>query len=197
MANANFSHQLKDFLKGNQPKTLQNLIDNFAEKSFAVLFLLLMIIPALPLPTAGVTHIFEIIAMLLALELIAGRKSVWLPKKWHNITLPIKLQTSALPALIKLISKVEKYSKQRLSKVIGNSVSARIIGLIIFILTLFAFLAPPFSGLDTLPALGVVIISLALIFEDLILCIVGLIVGVVGIGLVITLGRLVFRVFYT
>ena len=193
MANAGFSLQLQDFLKGNQPKTLQNLIDNFAEKSFAVLFLLLMVIPALPLPTGGITHIFEIIAMLLALELIAGRKSVWLPKKWHNLTLPTKLQTSALPSLIKLINKVEKYSRPRLSKVLGNRVTVRIIGLIIFILTLFAFLAPPFSGLDTLPALGVVIISLALIFEDLILSIIGLLVGVIGIGLVITLGNLVFQ----
>jgi hypothetical protein len=34
---------------------------------------------ALPLPTGGATHVFEIIAMLLALELIAGRDQIWLP----------------------------------------------------------------------------------------------------------------------
>ncbi len=157
------------------------------------MFLLLMVIPALPLPTGGITHVFEIIVMLLALELIAGRKSIWLPKKWRELNLPTKLQTSVLPSLLKLIRKIEKYSRPRLSRALSNSVSVRIIGLIIFVLTLFAFLAPPFSGLDTLPSLGVVIISMALIFEDLILSIVGIIVGITGVGLVIALGRLVFQ----
>lgn len=193
MPDSSFSVQLEEFIKDKQPKTLRNLADKFAEKSFAVLFLLLMVIPALPLPTAGITHIFEVIAMLLAIELLAGRKSVWLPKKWHNLKLPAKLQTSALPLLIKLINKVEKYSRQRFSKTLNNQLTVRITGLIIFVLTVFAFLAPPFSGLDTLPALGVVIISLAMIFEDFVLSIIGFLVGLVGVGLVVTLGRFVFQ----
>ena len=193
MANEKFSKQLQNFLNSKKPKTLQKLIDNFGEKSFAILFLILMVIPALPLPTGGITHIFEIIVMLLALELIVGRKSVWLPKKWRFKNLPTKLQTSALPSIIKFISKIESFSRPRLSKALSRSLSVRITGLIIFVLTLFAFLAPPFSGLDTLPSLGVVIISLALIFEDLVLSIVGLVVGIIGISLVLLLGKLVFQ----
>ena len=190
---SSFSNSLQKFLIDEKPKTLQSLIDNFNEKSFAVMFLLLMIIPALPLPTGGITHVFEIIVMLLALELIAGRKSVWLPKKWRIKKLPNIIQTSALPKIVKFISKIERYSRPRLSRILANNYSVRLVGLIIFILTLFAFLAPPFSGLDTLPSLGVVVISLAMIFEDLLLSIAGFIIGVFGIGLVITLGKIVFR----
>lgn len=193
MVNAKFSLQLEEFLKSKKPKSLQNLIDNFAAKSFAILFLLLMITPALPLPTGGITHIFEIIVMLLAIELIAGRKSVWLPMKWRNKNLPIKLQKSALPSFIKFIKKIEKFSKPRFNNILSSNISIRILGLSIFVLSLIAFLAPPFSGLDTLPSLGVVLISLAFIFEDLILCIVGLMVGFIGAGLVIILGNLVFK----
>ena len=184
---------MQKLLAGKQSITLQGLVDNFAEKSFAILFLLLMAVPALPLPTGGVTHIFEIVTMLLALEGIAGRRTVWLPKRWQNKALSTGLQTSALPRFIKIIKWVEKYSRPRLSQLQANSASKRIIGLIILLFTIFAFLAPPFSGLDTLPALGVVLISLALLFEDALLILIGIAAGIIGIGLVLLLGRLAFR----
>ena len=56
-------------------------------------------------------------------------------------------------------------------------------------LTLTAFLAPPFTGLDTLPSLGIVLISLGVLFEDALLALIGLIIGAAGVLLVIVLGR--------
>ena len=48
-----------------------------------MLFVLLLALrPALP--TGGVTHVFELIAMLLALQLIVGRRHVWLPERWRQ-----------------------------------------------------------------------------------------------------------------
>ena len=193
MASERFSQHLEDLVSGSSPKTLQILIDHFAEKSFAVLFLLLMAIPALPLPTGGITHIFEIIVMLLALELIVGRRTIWLPKKWRKLELPKKVQTSTLPGLIKLIRKVEKYSRPRLESLINHSLFNKILGLTVLTLALSAFLAPPFTGLDTLPSLSVVLISLAVILDDIIVAIIGAVVGVVGIGLILALGSLVFK----
>src|SRR5262245_23188302 len=78
------SDKLEGWLSGDEPKTIGSLIDVFQEKSFAVLFVLLLAVPALPLPTGGVTHVFEVIAMLLALELIVGRRKVWLPERWRG-----------------------------------------------------------------------------------------------------------------
>lgn len=190
---AKFSQTLQKTLSSNGPKTLEQIIDTFAEKNFAILFLLLLAIPALPLPTGGITHIFEIIAMLLAIELIAGRKTVWLPKKWLNKELPKSIQTTALPKFISIIKWIEKYSKPRLKNIQLNSVSTRFIGLIILIFTIFAFIAPPFSGLDTLPSLGVLLLSLAIILEDSLLSIIGLIVGGIGIGLIFLLGRVALQ----
>ena len=191
--NKPFSQRLHEWLISEKPKTLQNLIDHFAEKSFAVLFLVLLAIPALPLPTGGVTHIFEIIAMLLALELIVGVNTVWLPKKWRNLNLPMKLQSSTLPSLVKFLRKVERHSRFRLRSVLENNFAVRIIGLVVFTFTLFAFLAPPFSGLDTLPSLGVVLISLALILDDFMLFLLGLVIGAAGIGLVVGTGEILIN----
>jgi hypothetical protein len=51
-----------------------------------------------------------------------------------------------------------------------------------------AFFAPPFTGLDTLPALGVVLLSLGVLLEDFLLVIVALAIGVAGVALEIFLG---------
>lgn len=183
-----FSGKLEAWVKNDKPKTLAELTNVFAQKSFAVIFLLLMSIPALPIPTGGITHIFEIITMLLALELIVGRQSVWLPDKWKNKQLGEIITGKALPFITRRIKTFEKFSRPRMSGWLKNRVMISGLGLIVFGLTLSAFLAPPFSGLDTLPALGVVLIALGIILEDIVGAIFGLLVGVAGVAVVIGLG---------
>ena len=51
-----------------------------------------------------------------------------------------------------------------------------------------AFVAPPFTGLDTLPALGVVLLSLGVLLEDIAVVLVALVVAAAGIALEIVLG---------
>ena len=69
----------------------------------------------------------------------------------------------------------------------------QLFGLVVFGLTLSAFLAPPFSGLDTLPSLGVVVIGLGLLLRDAALAAAGAVIGAVGVALVIALGTLVVK----
>jgi hypothetical protein len=51
-----------------------------------------------------------------------------------------------------------------------------------------AFVAPPFTGLDTLPALGVVLLSLGVLLEDMLIAAAALIVLATGVVLEIVLG---------
>ncbi len=44
------------------------MIEMFGEKGFAILLALVLSAPALPVPTGGATHVFEIISVLLALQ---------------------------------------------------------------------------------------------------------------------------------
>lgn len=175
------------------PKTLGLLIDVFADKSFAILFMLLMAMSALPVPTGGITNIFELTVLLLSLELILGRNSVWLPKKWIGRELPEKFWQKSVPKLVRLIRKLDRWSRPRLSSLSNKVWYTRLIGLLVFIMTCFAFLAPPFSGLDTLPSMGVILLSLSLIMEDILLAAAGLIVGSVGIAIILVLGNLAFQ----
>src|SRR3954465_5280048 len=81
------SDELERWLAGDGDKTLGGLIELFEEKAFALLFVLLLGVPALPLPTGGATHVFEVIAVLLALQLIAGREHIWLPQRCRQLEL--------------------------------------------------------------------------------------------------------------
>lgn len=183
-----FSSHLERWGKGKSPKTLAGLSKVFAEKSFGVIILILMAVPALPIPTGGITHIFEIIAMLLALELMSGRRIVWLPKKWQRMKIGGGKHDRIIPFMARRIKWFERFSRPRLSGLMNDSRFLRAIGLIIFVLTFAAFLAPPFSGLDTLPALGVVLICLSLILEDAVLLLAGLIIGGIGVALEVGIG---------
>src|SRR6476659_401901 len=154
------SDALQGWLEGNSDKTLGSLVEVFGEKSFAVLFVLLLGVPALPLPTGGVTHVFEIIAALLALELIAGRTQVWIPERWRAIELAGPRQQRFLAGLMRMIRRLERISRPRFRFLFDHRLSNLVFGLLVLAGTAGAFLAPPFTGLDTLPALGVVLLSL-------------------------------------
>jgi hypothetical protein len=182
------SDSLERWLNGEEEKTVAGLIGVFGEKSFAILFVLLLGVPALPLPTGGATHVFEIIAVLLALQLIANRDEIWLPRRWRGLELAGERQQRFLTGLMKLIRRLERLSRPRLRFLFHHRLSNIVFGLLVIAGSAGAFFAPPFTGLDTLPSLGVVLLSLAVLLEDFLVVIVALIVGGVGIVLEVVLG---------
>jgi hypothetical protein len=183
------SDELEGWLRDDTDKTLGSLIQLFGRRSFALLFVLLLGVPALPLPTGGVTHVFEIIAMLLALQLIANRDEIWLPERWCKLEVAGEKQQRFIGGLMRMVRRLEGVSRPRLSFLFGHRLSNILFGVLVIGGSLGAFLAPPFSGLDTLPALGVVLLSLGVLLEDIAVVTAGLIVGAAGVVLEIVLGR--------
>jgi hypothetical protein len=183
------SRELERWLESDGEKTLGNLVELFEEKSFAILFVLLLGVPALPLPTGGATHVFEIIAVLLALQLIAGREHIWLPERWRKLELAGPRQRRFIAGLMKFIRFLERFSRPRLTFLFDHRLSNVVFGLLVIAGSAGAFLAPPFTGLDTLPALGVVLVSLGVLLEDFVVVVLGIAVGVGGVFLEIVLGK--------
>jgi hypothetical protein len=182
------SHELERWLQSDGDKTLGSLVALFEEKSFAILFVLLLGLPALPLPTGGATHVFEIIAVLLAGQLIAGRSEIWLPQRWRGLELAGSKQQRFIAGLMKMIRRLERFSRPRLRFLFDHRLSNIVFGLLVIAGCAGAFFAPPFTGLDTLPALGVVLLSLGVMLEDIAVVVLGLVVGVAGVALEIVLG---------
>jgi hypothetical protein len=186
------SDQLAGWLHAEGDKTLGGLVEAFETQAFAVLFVLLLAVPALPLPTGGATHVFEVIAMLLSLELIAGRDHVWLPARWRRMSLAGVNRRGFVERLLRMIRRLERLSRPRGRWVFRHRLSGLAFGVTLLLLSLAAFLAPPFSGLDTLPALGAVVVSLAVLLEDAAILIGGLAMGAAGILLELVLGKAAF-----
>jgi hypothetical protein len=182
------SHELERWLQSDGDKTLGSLVALFEEKSFAILFVLLLGLPALPLPTGGATHVFEIIAVLLAGQLIAGRSEIWLPQRWRGLELAGSKQQRFIAGLMKMIRRLERFSRPRLRFLFDHRLSNIVFGLLVIAGCAGAFFAPPFTGLDTLPALGVVLLSLGVLLEDAAVVVLALAVGVAGVALEIALG---------
>jgi hypothetical protein len=183
------SDQLERWLDSDGDKTLGSIVGLFEEKSFALLFILLLGVPALPLPTGGATHVFEVIAVLLALQLIAGRDQIWLPQRWCRIELAGDRQRRFITRLMKVIRWLERFSRPRLRLAFNHRASNVVFGVLVVALTVAAFVAPPFSGLDTLPSMGVVLLSLGVLLEDIAFVIVALLIGAAGVLLELILGR--------
>lgn len=183
-----FSDQLEQWLKRPGPKTIGDITQTFGEKAYAVTILLLMIIPALPLPTGGITHVFEVFTIILSLPVVVGCRSFWMPgfiarRQLGNVT-----TGKLIPAIMKIVRRLERFSRPR-GRLFMQALPIRVITAIVIIgLAVAAALAPPFSGLDTFPALGAVIITLGIILDDILFVIIGIVLGITGIGLVIFLG---------
>jgi hypothetical protein len=187
------SDELERWLESDGEKTLASIIELFEKKSFALLFILLLGVSALPLPTGGATHVFEIVAMLLAVQLIAGRDEIWLPERWRRLRLAGPNQQRFINRLMKTIRWLERFSRPRATYLFDHRLSNIVFGVLVLAGSLAAFLAPPFSGLDTLPSLGVVLLSIAVLLEDVAIVVVAVVVGVAGAALELILGRAAVR----
>jgi hypothetical protein len=185
-----FSDRLAAWLYGSQAKTLQGLIEVMPGKGFGLAFLLLMLSAATPLPTGGVTHFFEIITMLLACELIVGRHTIWLPKSWRHLSVAMLARPKVASKIIHLLKWFERLPRWHVGWKWRKS---RLLGVAVLVFTATAFIAPPFSGLDTLPAFGVVLIALAMSLDNLWLLLLGFSAGSAGVVLLALLGRAVLQ----
>ena len=188
-----FSDQLATWLQSEGTKTVGDLGEVFAEKSFAVTVLFLMFLPALPLPTGGITHVFEAITVVVAGQMVIGRRTLWLPERARRRELGSAMVEKAVPFISRRIRWFERFSRPRGVRIFRNRLSLSFVGLVIVAFAVAAALSPPFSGLDTLPSLGAVVVALAIILEDVVVLGIGAAIGLTGIVLSITLGAAAVR----
>ncbi|GAA0617438.1 hypothetical protein GCM10009547_19590 [Sporichthya brevicatena] len=181
------SDRLDAWLGDDEPKTLGGLLKHFGQQAFAVAFVLLMMPSALPIPTAGITHVLEAATLLLALQLVVGRDEPWLPRRVRDKELKSLQSEKARRRLVTPLEKVEKIARPRFARTVQSNAGRIVFGLIVVLFVIGAIVAPPFSGLDTLPSAGIVLVSLGVLFGDAILVGVGVLAGVGGMALIVAL----------
>lgn len=182
------SSRLETWAAGPGDHTVDGLVAAFGRDAFALVFLLLLAPSALPLPTGGATNVFEVLAFLIALQLLAGRTTLWLPRRWRAVELAGR-GGGAIARLLTVVRYLERHSRPRLRAMFDVPFANAAFGLLVIVFTAGAFLAPPFSGLDTLPSLGVVLLAVAVLLEDGLLAAFALLVGAAGLVLELAVGQ--------
>ena len=89
---------------------------------------------------------------------------------------------------MKRIRQLERFSRPRLRFLFDHRLSNIVFGLLVIAGSAGAFFAPPFTGLDTLPSLGVVLLSLGVLLEDFLVVVVAIVIGIAGVVLEVVLG---------
>ncbi|MBS3952824.1 MAG: exopolysaccharide biosynthesis protein [Methylomicrobium sp.] len=154
------------------PLTLANVLRLAGERTFGFLFVLLALPSALPVPAAGYALPFGLVLFLLAVQLLIGSKSPWLPG-WI-INRPIAL--SRLQAFVKhgipWIRRIEGLTKPRLTPLCSSGPGRALISCAVALMALFMMV--PVPGTNTLPAIGIFVTGLGLLHDDGAISLVGL-----------------------
>jgi hypothetical protein len=188
-----FADQLEAWLRSDGSKTLASLEEVFEEKTFATTIVFLMFVPALPLPTGGITVLFESISVVVAAQMVLGLRTMWLPDRWRRRELGDLTTDRAIPFMARRVRQFERFSRPRWAPLFDQRWFLRVLGVVLMGFAVASAVAPPFSGLDTLPALGAVVVALAIILEDVVVLAVGAAIGAGGTVIILTIGAAVFR----
>lgn len=170
--------------RAGQCVTVHEIRDALGERSFATLLLFFALVNLLPLPP-GTTLVLGLPLMLVALQMVSGRQSVWLPEFLLSRSLTAdqfrKLAEKMLPRLQWLESVVRpRYWP------FGNSrLAERVIGVVALVLGTVVTLPIPFG--NWFPALACALFGLALAERDgivLVAAAVAVVISVTMLGLV-------------
>lgn len=152
--------------------TLENVLDLAGERIFGFLFVILSLPSALPLPAPVISIPFGFVMILLAAQLIIGRKEPWLPSKVGNR--PIKTQTAQkfVKAGIPWLRRIEAVTRPRLPFVCTTFPGKIIIGIAITLMSVCMMI--PIPGTNTLPAIGIFVTGFGLLEDDGVISLAGL-----------------------
>jgi len=178
---ARLSQELERFFFVEQKSPEVNLTDILllgGERIFGFLFVILSLPSALPVPAPGYSIPFGILMLVLAIQLIIGAKTPWLPEKMAKH--PIKLETvqKFLKAGLPWLRRIEAIARPRLSYICTTLPGKVTIGIAIALMSISMMI--PIPGTNTLPAIGIFVTGFGLQEDDgaitlggLVLCLLG------------------------
>lgn len=134
------------------------------ERIFGFLFVVLALPSALPLPAPGYSTPFGILLLILAVQLIFGRKRPWLPPRMVNSSIKRETAQKFVKAGIPWLRRLEAITKPRLSYICTSLPGRVILGCAIALMATSMII--PIPGTNTLPAMGIFVTGVGLVEDD-------------------------------
>jgi len=177
---ARLSVELRRFFFEEPPPqvTLKQVLALSEERVFGFLFVILSLPSALPIPAPGYSVPFGILIFVLAVQLIAGAKTPWLPPRLVNRSLELKQVQGVLNAGIPWLQRIEAISHPRLSYFCTSAAGRVTIGIAIALMAISMMI--PIPGTNTLPAIGIFVTGFGLLEDDGAISLGGLVICLMG-----------------
>ncbi len=154
--------------------TLKDILTLAGERIFGFLLLIISLPSALPIPAPGYSAPFGFLIFLLAMQLIFGVTTPWLPSKMMNGSMKIDTARKFVKMGLPWVQKIEAVTKPRLTYICSGVIGKLIIGLMIALMGISMMIIIP--GTNTLPAIGVFVTAFGLQEDDGFIVLAGLVI---------------------
>ncbi|MBF2063147.1 MAG: exopolysaccharide biosynthesis protein [Calothrix sp. C42_A2020_038] len=178
---ARLSKELERFFFEEQRSPTTNLTEilNLAgERIFGFLFVVLSLPSALPVPAPGYSVPFGILLFILAVQLIIGNKTPWLPNKMAKHPIKLELAQKFIKSGLPWLRRIEAITRPRLTFLCTTLPGRVIIGITIALMAISMMI--PVPGTNTLPAMGIFVTGFGLQEDDGAISLGGLVLCVIG-----------------
>jgi hypothetical protein len=169
--------------------SVDELMTRFGGRALGALLLVFGLLCSLPLPPGGTT-VFGAPLVLLAPQLMFGRRSPWLPAKVRKRSIETRSLKKGLERVLPWLKRIEAVSRPRLS-VLFSGVGQLMIGLVCTVFAIVLILPIPLGNM--LPAAAVSVLSLSLVQRDGLLALVGYALAAASVGVLALAGGVIVR----
>lgn len=159
------------------PIAIATIRDALGDRSFAALLVFFALLNLVPLPP-GATLIFGIPLLLITGQMVAGYRTVWLPRVWLRRSIGPDRFRGMADRFIPQLERLERLVRPRRWPFSSAETSDRIIGLVGLVLSIAVTLPIPFG--NWLPACAVAVIGLSLSERDGFFLAAGVVLGLIS-----------------
>lgn len=164
---------------------LGEVLDKAGDRGYGFLLILLAIPAFIPILPPGTSGVLGALMVVVALQMLFGLKQPWFPKRWRARMLSPKVVQAIRTRGVALLRKIERVSHPRGRRFTRNGVILRLSALVVIALALV--LSSPMPFMNTLPALGVLLIGVGLANHDIYFLSAGWLIGL-SVALIVVLG---------
>ena len=161
--------------------TVRCIRNALADRSLATFLVFTCLINMLPFPP-GSTVVLGVPIVIVALQMVAGRPTVWLPNFFLKRSLSPRAFASMTRRLIPLLKMLERWVRPRAWPFASRPQAERIVGLIALVLGVAVILPVPFG--NWLPAFACAICGLALSERDGMWLAIGVGLGIISVAII-------------
>jgi hypothetical protein len=170
---------------GDPRVKLGDLFDRMGERAFGLLLLLLALPCCLPF-VYGLPQIVSLPMLLLAAQMAIGKPSPWLPDNLRRREFSVAAALDVIGRSRRYLKMAEFFARPRMP-VVTSVFATRIIGALLLIPTFSIMVPLPLT--NTMPGIGVALVSVGLLERDGLFVIGGLVLGLTWVAALIIGGQ--------